>query len=83
MGADFGTFFHHDNGHIRRELLEPDGSGKAGGPGADDDNIKLHRLAGGKVRAFMACPTVQTNGNISCFHPSHSLNGSSINPVLL
>ncbi len=50
MRADFGALFHHDDGGIRRKLLEPDRGGKAGRPGADDDNVKLHRLAGGKVR---------------------------------
>ena len=37
-----------------RELLEPDRGGEAGRPGADDDHVELHRLAGGRSAAFMA-----------------------------
>ena len=52
MRADLGTLLHHDDGGFGRELLEPDRGGKAGRPGADDDNVELHRLASGKVRCI-------------------------------
>jgi hypothetical protein len=50
MRADLGALFHHDDGDVRRELLEPDRGGEPGRPGADDDDVELHRLAGGKLR---------------------------------
>ena len=52
MGADLGALLDHDDGGFRRELLEPDRGGKPGRPGADDDHVELHRLAGGKFRCI-------------------------------
>ena len=48
MRADLRALLHHDDGRFRRELLQPDRGGKAGRPGADDDDVEFHRLAGGK-----------------------------------
>src|SRR5262252_2409092 len=46
--ADLGPLFDHDHGGIGRKLFEPDRRGEAGGPGADDHDVELHRLAGGR-----------------------------------
>ena len=45
MGADLGALLEHDDRAIGVELLQPDCRGEAGGAGADDDNVVLHRLA--------------------------------------
>ena len=45
MGADLGALFHHDDRGVGRELLDADRSRKAGGAGADNDDVELHRLA--------------------------------------
>ena len=50
MGADLGALLDHNDGYVRRELLEPDRGGKAGGPGADNDDVEFHRLPGRKLR---------------------------------
>ena len=50
MGADLGALLDHDDGFVRRELLEPDRGGKAGGPRADDDDVEFHRLPGRQLR---------------------------------
>ena len=47
MRADLGALLDHDHGGVGRDLLEPDGGGKAGGARADDHHVELHRLAGG------------------------------------
>ena len=52
MRADLGAFLDDDDGNFRRDLLEPYRGGKAGRPGADDDDIEFHRLAGGKFRCI-------------------------------
>ena len=80
MGADLGALFHHDDGDVRRELLEPDRGGKAGRPGADDDDVELHRLAGGKVRCTHGL--LHNSAQKTIFHafiPRIDCNGSSIN----
>ena len=41
------------------ELLQPDRGGEPGRPGADDDDVELHRLAGGKVRCTHAGSTIR------------------------
>ena len=48
MGADLGALLDHDDRDVRRELLEPDRGGKPRRPGADDDDVELHRFAGGQ-----------------------------------
>ena len=50
MGADFGALLDDDDGGVRRELLEPDRRGKAGGAGADNDNVEFHCLPGRQFR---------------------------------
>ncbi len=50
MGADLGALLDHDDGFVRRKLLEPDRGGKAGRPGADNDGVEFHRLPGRKLR---------------------------------
>ena len=50
MRADLGALLDHDDGFVRRQLLEPDRGGKAGRPRADDHGIEFHRLAGRKLR---------------------------------
>ena len=50
VGADLGALLHHDDGFVRRQLLEPDRGGKAGRPGADNDGVEFHRLPGRKLR---------------------------------
>ncbi len=50
MSADFRALLDDDDGGLRRELLEPDCGGKAGRPGADDDNVEFHCLPGRKLR---------------------------------
>ncbi len=52
MRADLGALLDHDDGLVRRELLQPDRGGKAGRPGADDDDVEFHRLAGRKLRCI-------------------------------
>ena len=52
MGADLGALLHHDDGGVGRDLLEPDRGGKAGRPGADDDDVEFHRLARRKLRCI-------------------------------
>ena len=52
MRADLGALFDHDDGRVRRDLLEPDRGGEAGRTGADNDDVELHRLAGGKIRCI-------------------------------
>ena len=50
MRADLGALLDHDDGFVRRKLLEPDRGGKAGGPGADNHGVEFHRLPGRKLR---------------------------------
>ena len=48
MRADLGALLqHHDGDAPAIELLQPDRGGEAGRPGADDDDVEFHRLAGG------------------------------------
>ena len=61
MRADLGALLHHDDGFVRRELLEPDRGSKSGRPGADNDHVEFHRLAGAEAPAvFMACSVSRT-----------------------
>ena len=48
MRADLGTLLDHDDAQIGIELLQPDRRGQAGRPGADDDDVEFHGLAGRK-----------------------------------
>ena len=49
MRADLGALLDHHHGEIGIELLQPDRRRKPGGPGADDHDVELHRLAGGQI----------------------------------
>ena len=49
MGADLGAFFHHHDGELGIELLEPDRGRKPGRAGADHHNVEFHRLALGQI----------------------------------
>src|SRR5262249_40435567 len=46
--ADLGPLFDHGHSDVGRNLFEPDRRGEPGGPGADDHDVELHRLAGGQ-----------------------------------
>ena len=46
VGSDFGALFDHDHGHVRRQLLEPDGGSQPCRPGTDDDDVEFHRFTG-------------------------------------
>ena len=48
MRADFGAFFDDHHRNVRVELLQPDRRGEAGGARADDDDVEVHRFAGGQ-----------------------------------
>ena len=45
MGADFGAFLDDDDAGVRRQLLQADRRGEPRRPGADDDDVVIHRLA--------------------------------------
>ncbi len=45
MRADLGPLLHHDDSKIRIELLQPDRSGKARRPGADNHDVEFHGFA--------------------------------------
>ena len=49
MRADLGALLDHDHAEFRRDLLQPDGGGEPGRPGADDDHVEFHGFAGGHV----------------------------------
>ena len=46
VGADLGALLHHDDGNIRRNLLQPDRGGEPGRTGPDDHDVELHGLRG-------------------------------------
>ena len=45
MRADFRALLHHDHRQIGVELLQPDRSGEARRPGADDHDVEFHGFA--------------------------------------
>ena len=45
MGADFGAFLDDDDAGVRCQLLQADRRGEPGRPGADHDDVVIHRLA--------------------------------------
>ena len=53
MGADLRAFLEHHHGNVVAllggKLLQPDGGGEPGRPGADNDDVELHGLAFGNV----------------------------------
>ena len=55
MRADFGAFFDDDNAGFRCDLLEPNGSGKPGRPGAYDDDVEVHAFSLGQSLGGRIC----------------------------
>ena len=43
--ADLGAFLEQADRNVRRDLLRADRGGEAGGAGADDHDVVLHRFA--------------------------------------
>ena len=56
--ADLGALFHHHHrdvaARLRRQLLYADGGRQPSRPGADDDDIEIHALAGRQLH-FILC----------------------------
>ncbi len=46
MRPHLGAFFEHRDGNGGIPLFQADRGGKPGRPGADDDDVEGHRLAG-------------------------------------
>ncbi len=71
MGADLGALLNDDHAKIGIELLQADRGRKSGRSGADDDDVELHRLAGGQVgfgHALFPSKRARTRYALEVFH---------------